>query len=201
MQARVHLGRLISSLLCLSLLAVLPACGGTAEAFTQPPPATPTVRGAVGLVPGESMSFEVRLGGMQVGEAALAVGELGDLTGHRAITVRSKISTVGAVRLVRAVDDEATTVIDADTGSPLHLETHVLMGGQETFTKATFSEGHAVVELRRVGGATQTFSFAFGGLPAHDAHSAMAGCAGGDPKSAPRAQRGWSAAAGCGAST
>jgi len=120
------------------------------------------------------MSFQVKLAGVEVGEAALAVGELGELEGKRAITVRSKIGTTGAVRLVRALDDESTTVIDADTGAPLRLSTHVLMNNQETFTEAVFSPGQARVEVRRGKQPARPFTFVFGDLPAHDAHSAMA---------------------------
>jgi hypothetical protein len=157
------------------LVGVHVGCGGTAEAFTPPPAAAPTVHDEIGLHPGESMSFEVHLGGIAVGEAALAVGELGMVDGHRAITVRSKISTTGAVRLVRPVDDEATTLIDLDTGTPVLLETHVLLGGQETFTRATFSAGRAVVEVRKaLDGPSVPYTFVFGDLPTHDAHSAMA---------------------------
>lgn len=120
------------------------------------------------------MSFEVKLGGLLVGEAALAVGEAGDVGGQRAITVTSKIATSGAARLLRAIDDESTTVIDLENGSPIRLSTHVLMGGQETFTNAVFSPGQAVVEVRRGDGPARPFTFTFGDLPAHDAHSAMA---------------------------
>jgi hypothetical protein len=161
----------------------LVGCSGSADSVARPgaataraPAAGPSgaAEGELGLIPGESMSFEVKLAGMQVGEAALAVGELGELGGKRAITVRSKIGTTGAVRLVRALDDESTTVIDADTGAPLRLSTHVLMNDLETFTEAVFSPGQARVEVRRGKQQARPFTFVFGDLPAHDAHSAMA---------------------------
>jgi hypothetical protein len=159
------------------------ACGGTAEAFTPPSAAATATSQDVGLVPGESMSFEVRLGGVLLGEAALAVGQLGDFNGRRAITVHSKIGTTGAARLLRPIDDEATTIIDMDTGTPIRLDTHVLMSGQETTTTAIFSAGQVVVDVRRVGAASvQPFTFAFGKLPTHDAHSAMADLRGWRPE-------------------
>lgn len=168
------------------LLAVLAiaacACGGAdasarygASAGAPEPAPAAEAQPELGLIPGETMSFEVKLAGVSVGEAALAVGELGELEGKRAITVRSKIGTTGAVRLVRAIDDESTTVVDAQTGAPLRLSTHVLMNGQETFTEAVFSPGQARVEVRRGDNKpVRPYAFAFGDLPAHDAHSAMA---------------------------
>lgn len=169
------------SSLALSLAGIAASaagCGGSAEAFTLPPAAPTaqaTARGELGLAPGEQMSFEVRLAGVPVGEAVLAVGDLGLVEGRRAVTVRSKLSTIGAVRLVRPVDDESTTVLDAASGAPLSLETHVLLGGQETFTRARFEQGKAVVEVRRAKDvAASPYTVQFGDAPAHDAHSAMA---------------------------
>lgn len=170
--------RLLSVLAAL-LLAACGAAGGSARAGAelgapQPAPAN-EAHHDLGLIPGESMAFEVKLAGIAVGEAALAVGELGEFEGASAITVRSKIGTTGAVRLVRPVDDESTTVIDAQTGSPRRLSTHVLMNGQETFTEAVFGPGQARVEVRRGDRKpVRPYTFSFGDVPAHDAHSAMA---------------------------
>src|SRR5690242_2862946 len=96
----------------LGLLVVLAGCAG-AEAMTLPPSPAPgvTATNAVGLNPGESMAFEVRLGGVLAGEAALAVGELGDFGGRRAVVVKSRAATAGAAALIKKIVDEATTVI------------------------------------------------------------------------------------------
>ncbi len=157
--------------ICLSLAGCT-----VSESFTPPTtPAATSASGELGLHPGESMTFEVKLGGLAVGEAALAVGLRGDLEGRPAITVVSKIGTTGAARLLRAIDDESTTIIDATSGKPLRLETHVLMGGRETFSSAVFTPGAVRVQSRRAKDAPpRTFTFSFGDLPAHDAHSAMA---------------------------
>ena len=112
------------------LVGALAGCAG-AEAMTLPPqPAAPTAGSAepaheLGLIPGESMAFDVHLGGVLGGEAQLAVGEIGELDGHRAIVVKSRAATAGAVKLLKNFVDEATTTIDADTGRPLLLDTSV----------------------------------------------------------------------------
>ncbi|MEZ4359836.1 MAG: DUF3108 domain-containing protein [Kofleriaceae bacterium] len=156
-------------------LAVAASCASTAEAFTQPPAAAPAPVGELGLLPGETMAFVVKLAGLEVGEAALAVGERGAYEGHPALTVRSKIGTTGAARLLRAADDESTTVINLATGAPLRLDTHVLMGGQETFTKALFAPDHVDVEVRRTGVAgVRAYTFGAGDGATLDAHAAMA---------------------------
>src|SRR4051812_4736407 len=106
--------------LCLLALA---GCAG-AEAMTLPPQpgvAVPTTTGKneLGLNPGESMAFEVHLGGMLAGEAALAVGEIGEVDGHRAVVVKSRAATAGAAALIKNISDEATTVIDVESGRPI----------------------------------------------------------------------------------
>src|SRR5258707_15376814 len=101
---------------CIALL-LLAGCAG-ADAMTQPPvPAAKpsTAISEIGLNPGENMAFEIRIAGILAGEAQLAVGDLGDYEGHRAVVVKSRAATVGAVALVKHVVDEAATVIDMDS--------------------------------------------------------------------------------------
>ena len=85
------------------------------------------------------MAFEVRLGGVLAGEAQLAVGEIGEFDGHRAVVVKSRAATAGAAALIKHIVDEATTVIDVDTGRPLALDTLVEHGGKQTTATATFA--------------------------------------------------------------
>src|SRR5262245_13824351 len=105
------------------LIAVVAGCAG-ADAMTLPPAAkpTPTATNEVGLNPGETMAFEVRLGGVLAGEAALAVGQIGEVDGKRAVVVKSHAATAGAAALLAKIVDEATTVIDMDTGRPMQLD-------------------------------------------------------------------------------
>jgi hypothetical protein len=166
------------------LAVALAGCAG-AEATTLPP--TPAARPAtapveVGLNPGETMAFEVRVAGVVAGEAQLAVGELGAYEGHRAVVVKSRAATAGAAALIRHIVDEATTVIDLDTGRPLALETVVEQGDSKTTANARFTDNvvdityarsgeqephHIKVDFGR-GAAAST------GIHVHDAHSAMA---------------------------
>src|SRR5690349_12006342 len=112
-------------------LVLLAACAG-ADAMTAPPAPAPAAKplaaNDVGLTPGETMAFEVRIAGIVAGEAQLAVGEIGEIEGHRAVVVKSRAQTVGAAALVKHIVDEATTVIDMDSGRPITVETLVEQG-------------------------------------------------------------------------
>ncbi len=129
----------------------------------------------LGLHPGESMAFEVQLGGVLVGEAQLAVGDVGVVAGRRAMVVRTRAATAGAAALVRKIVDEATSVVDADTGRPISVETNVVMGEKQIASAATFSGSIATVTYRlNTQPAPRTTRIDFGANALHDAHTAMA---------------------------
>ena len=129
----------------------------------------------LGLVPGETMAFEVRIGGILAGEAALAVGDAGEVEGRKVIAVRSRIASAGAAALVKHVVDESTSVIDLATARPMSMAADVAYGSTRYRTDATFEGTKVVVELRREGKPKVVRQvFEFGTSTAHDAHSAMA---------------------------
>src|SRR5882757_1155672 len=155
--------------------AALAGCAG-AEAMTsqQPGPAQAAAAETAGLNPGENMAFEVRLAGVLAGEAQLAVGQIGEYQGHRALVVKSRAASAGAVAQVKHVVDEATTTIDMDTGRPLSLETLVEQGDKRTIAFATFTGTVASVSYQVDDKQPQLMKLDFGKIPVHDAHSAMA---------------------------
>jgi hypothetical protein len=160
------------------LVLALAGCAAGAEAMTLPaqaPAAASTQSNEVGLNPGESMSFEVRLAGVLAGEASLAVGELGRFDGHRAVVVKSRAATAGAAALIKKIVDEATTVIDMDSGRPLKLDTLVEQDSQTTTAEARFTGSVANVTYSR-SDETKPHSMRidFGAQTVHDTHSAMA---------------------------
>jgi len=167
------------------------ACShAAAPPTTAPAPAAPapTIEAgpiAVGLTPGETMAFEVKLAGLTAGEAQLAVGALGDYQGHRAVVVKSRAATAGAAALVRHIVDEATTVVDMDTGRPLAIDTLVEQGDNRTTASGTFRGNAAEITYQRGDGKPPHVQrIDLGSHTVHDAHSAMADL------------RGWRAAAG-----
>jgi hypothetical protein len=170
------------------LLALLGGCAG-AEAMTMPAPTPPTITAQApvefGLTPGETMAFEVHLGGMLAGEAQLAVGQPGMFEGHHAVVVTSRAQTAGAAKLIRNIVDQATTTIDMDTGRPLQLDTMVVMGDKTTTAQAKFTGSIAnVTYSRNDDPKPHTYRVDFGKVTVHDSHSAMA------------QMRGWKAAPG-----
>lgn len=164
------------------IACALAACAGDARPVSAPSAAhAPATMPAseLGLVPGETMAFELKLAGIPAGEAQLAVGDIGDVDGHRALIVKSHAETTGAAALVRHVVDESTTVIDAATGLPLSLEIHAEQGDAKGSASATFHTAGAThsadVTYRRPEDPNpRTQHLEFGTAAVHDAHSAMA---------------------------
>ncbi|HEY4240716.1 MAG TPA: DUF3108 domain-containing protein [Kofleriaceae bacterium] len=165
---------------------VLLLCAGCAAAeahgslLPAPPVAVEASSHELGLFPGEAMAFDVKLAGVTAGVAQLAVGELGgfrDAAGvdHRAVVVTSRAETAGAAALFKHIVDESTTTIDATSGRPLELDTHVELGDKHSNATATFSGSVADVTYTR--GEDETLrhqKLDFGKVEVHDAHSAMA---------------------------
>jgi len=164
-------------LLATLALAAAAGCAG-AEAMTGTPAgpaAAPPTKNELGLNPGEAMAFEVRLAGVLAGEAQLAVGEIGEVDGKKAIVVRSHAATAGAAALIKKISDDATTTIDLETGRPLSLETVVVHGDRKITASAKFKGSTAVVTYQRSGDAVaKAVTLDFRGAPVHDAHTAMA---------------------------
>jgi hypothetical protein len=162
----------------IGVVVALAGCAG-AEAMSLPAgpkaQATITQTNEVGLNPGETMAFEVRLGGVLAGEAALAVGEVGEFEGKKAVVVRSRANTAGAAALIKRIVDEATTTIDIETGRPLALQTHVEQGNRTTDATARFVDNVAEVTYKRSNDPNpHNYRINFGKETVHDSHSAMA---------------------------
>lgn len=161
------------------LMFAIAACGAEAKPAVAPTvPATsvaPAAPVAVGLAPGETMAFEVKIAGLTAGEAQLAVGALGEYQGHRSVIVKSRAATAGAAALVRHIVDEATTVIDMDTGRPLAIDTLVEQGDTKTTATGTFRDHTAEITYVRDGAKRPHVQrIDLGAHIVHDAHSAMA---------------------------
>jgi len=133
---------------------------------------------SLGLHAGESMAFEVRLAGVLAGEAQLAVGEIGQIDGRKAIVVRSRAATAGAAALLKKISDESTTVIDVDTGRPITLDAVIENNGKRLTASTKFLRDSATVTYQRSGDAapkSMAIQFVkFGALTVFDAHTAMA---------------------------
>jgi hypothetical protein len=172
-------------LLAIVTLTAVAACGGAAAdlAFDAPrAPAVQPARAPLGLFAGETMSFDVRLGGILVGEAEFAVGQPGAVDDHRALAVHSLIATAGAAAFVKKVSDDAVTMIDMSTGLPLTMTSQVTTGGIDWHAELIFHGGAIDATSTRSDQPRVSHDhFAFGALLAHDTHSAMA------------AMRGWEA--------
>jgi len=160
------------------LLGILVGCAG-ADAMTsqQPAPAAsaPQAQDTLGLHPGEQMAFEVHIAGVLAGEAQLAVGQPGEVDGRKVIVVKSRASTAGAAALIKQISDEATSVIDVETGRPISLESLIVNSGKRTTASAKFAGGIAEVTYQRpTDTEPKTQKINFGNVVVNDAHTAMA---------------------------
>ncbi|MEZ4367387.1 MAG: DUF3108 domain-containing protein [Kofleriaceae bacterium] len=151
--------------------ALAAACGALPGAMA---PGDGDAGADTGLVAGEAMQFELRVAGIVVGNAAIAVGEPGEVEGRPALAVTSRIVSTGLGALISRVDDQATTVLDLDTWRPMTTTTDATYGARRTLGLARFAPTLVEVELRRDDKPVSHARFVLGDEEAHDAHSAMA---------------------------
>jgi hypothetical protein len=71
------------------------------------------------VAPGERMSYRLELGGMELATYDLAVGDITDVAGTKAIVVQTHAKAVGLVKVVANIDDVFTSWIDISTGRPV----------------------------------------------------------------------------------
>ncbi|HTL35319.1 MAG TPA: DUF3108 domain-containing protein [Kofleriaceae bacterium] len=67
-------------------------------------------------IPGESMEYKVSLRGFTLGNVVVAVGQIGEVEGHRALVVRSRAVGSGAFALFSELTWELKTTLDLDAG-------------------------------------------------------------------------------------
>ena len=170
----MSMGPRVPLLVCL----VVGACGGAGDPISlRPPPPVSAVaeKQGFGFHAGETMAFEVSIAGVLAGEAALAVGQPGDVDGKRVVAVRSRLATAGAAALIKRVVDDATTVIDVDTGRPMRFDTEVEYGDNRYSASAVFAPNAVDVTWHRKDTESKgNVHFDFRTHLPHDAHSAMA---------------------------
>lgn len=159
--------------------AVTAACGGAGDLSPQPPTLAPAGADTiddeiVGLAPGETLAFELKVAGVLAGQAQLAVGEPGVVDGRRTIAVSSIVRTAGAFALIKEVKDEVTSYIDLERLRPIRSTSDVIFGPRRYHAETVFSEHGATIDFTPEGGPTRNLRYDFGGAVVHDAHSAMA---------------------------
>jgi hypothetical protein len=156
-------------------------CGGAGASAREPHPIVPTSavvpplgEPAMGLHPGESMTFAVSLGGVEAGEAAFAVGEQGVVDGKPALVVTSRIASAGLFKMVKDISDNLTSTIDLETGLPVTITADVSDPPRNYHADGRFAGGVVDLDWYKQDGKVHHTHYDFGDVDAHDAHTAMA---------------------------
>jgi hypothetical protein len=91
--------------------------------------------------PGEHMQYKLSLKGIELATYDIALGELSDVAGKRAIVVQSHAKVTGVAAFVATIDDRFTSWIDVATGRPLRFQADEFASGSRTKVE------HVVVDL------------------------------------------------------
>ena len=88
------------------------------------------------FIPGETMQWDVRFMGVEVGRAGLAVGRPGTVDGRRVLSVIGQGEAAGLLRVAQSAHDSITSWIDLDTQTPLRTESELLLRGKHVRVEA-----------------------------------------------------------------
>lgn len=153
--------RLAFASLCIAGAAVV-GCGkppGPSAAATTPAGAGPTAPdgklhdGPPLVTPGERMQYSLSLKGIDLATYDLAVGEVTDVGGKRAVVVQGHAKSIGLASMVATIDDRFTSWVDVTTGHPLRFQTDEFASGSSSDIE------HAVIELGARAGDAVPVSF------------------------------------------
>lgn len=127
-----------------------------------------------GLRPGEQASYAMTLAGVELGDAAFAVGEPGERDGRPTIVVAARADASGLISLVKQLGADGEASLDAATGWPIDAEGTLRWGGKE-FHGALSYDGSVIDGAWYAADGTVIDSVYrdTGGPPTHNVFSAM----------------------------
>jgi len=137
--------------------AIVVGCGGSTEPISQPTPATEQPAFGAGpplVTPGERMMYRVELGGFELAQMTLAVGDLVDLAGKKTVVVQGHAKSVGLADRIAAIDDTFTSWIDVESGRSLRFA----VDEYETNSKTNIE--HTIADLAARSGDRLPITFA-----------------------------------------
>ena len=107
----------MKSLVFVALLVGCSGPGPTTTTSNPKAPASPDLPSGPPLVtPGERMTYRIQLGGVELAQMTLGVGDISEVAGKRAILVQGHAKSVGLANLIASIDDTFTSWIDVTTG-------------------------------------------------------------------------------------
>jgi Protein of unknown function (DUF3108) len=142
----------VHSAVLISLVLLLEACSRpvapsapsapTAPATPAPAKAETGLRGGPPLAtPGEHMQYKLSLQGVDLATYDLAIGDVTELAGKRAIVVQGHAKVSGFASFLATIDDRFTSWVDVSNGRPLRFQTDEYASGSKTDIE------HAVIDL------------------------------------------------------
>jgi hypothetical protein len=139
--------RLAFASLCIAAVGCGKPPGASAATTTTPGaggPAAPDGKlhdGPPLATPGEHMQYSLSIKGIDLATYDLAIGEITDVAGKRAVVVQGHAKSIGLASMVAAIDDRFTSWVDVTNGHPLRFQTDEFASGSSSDVE------HAVIEL------------------------------------------------------
>lgn len=129
----------------LVLATLLVGCGSHGTGSVTPTgkgtPNSDFASGVPLVTPGERMVYRIQLGGVELAQMTLGVGDIAEVAGRKGIVVQGHAKSVGLANLVAAIDDTFTSWIDIETGRSLRFQV------DEYETNSKTNVEHTVIDV------------------------------------------------------
>jgi Protein of unknown function (DUF3108) len=80
------------------------------------------------ISPGERMTFNANIHGIDIATFGLAAGDLTEVSGKKVVVVQAGVQSSKMLSILKKIDDTFTTWIDVQTGRPVVFKGHELAG-------------------------------------------------------------------------
>lgn len=158
--------RYASPVKSLVLATLLVGCGSHGTGSVTPTPnGAPNSGFASGVplvTPGERMTYRIQLGGVELAQMTLGVGDIAEVAGRKGIVVQGHAKSVGLANLVAAIDDTFTSWVDVETGRALRFQV------DEYETNSKTNVEHTVIDIAGRQGDTIPIQFHLNDEPPKD---------------------------------
>jgi hypothetical protein len=155
------------------LLGALAACSHAPAVAPAAGPIAELVDVAPFFVPGEQITWQVEVLGLEGGRARMSVGAAAELDGRRVVAAVLEVESSELMAMVKSYKETVASWVDVASGLPVRTEGQTVIDGKALGIRTAWQGERAELRLRHDGGAEETRAQPLPSRATHDAISVI----------------------------